>query len=283
MSPVPSEPRPSRRAPRSLALTARVLLVAMLAPSVAFAADPPKAPAIDPALAAQAHQHAAHAHELYQQGSYHEAIAELDAALKLDPNGKDLVFNLGVVHEKLGDIEDALRYFERYEQMDLDAQERAKADTYLKRLHGARKEVEKPVEPAPAPLPPPLPPPEKHYGRVDWMTVTAAVVGVGGLAMGTIFGAKALGDRPKSTATTDTSTYAQLENSEASAHNEAVASDLSFIVGGAGLATATVLFLARTRDSASPSAGTASPAPPRVVVSGTPVRGGGALLFEAVF
>ena len=95
------------------------VLVAMLAPSFAFA-DPPKpAPTATTAVTSAAHQHAARAHELYQQGSYHEAIGELEAALKLDPNGKDLIFNLGVVHEKLGDIEDALRYFQRYEQMDL--------------------------------------------------------------------------------------------------------------------------------------------------------------------
>ena len=167
----------------------------MLTPALAYA-DPPKGTTPE---SAAAHQHATHAHELYQQGSYHEAITELETALKLDPNGKDLVFNLGVVHEKLGDIADALRYFERYEQMDLDAQERAKADTYLKRLQGARKEVEKPPEPIPPPplpQPPPPPPPEKHYGRFDWITASAAVVGVGGLVVGSVFGVKALGDRP---------------------------------------------------------------------------------------
>ncbi len=105
-----------------------------------------------------AHQHAAHALDLYRQGSYHEAITELETALKLDPNGKDLVFNLGVVHEKLGDIEDALRYFQRYEQMDLEPQERAKAEAYVKRLQGARREVEKPPEPPPPRSPLPSPP-----------------------------------------------------------------------------------------------------------------------------
>jgi hypothetical protein len=261
-----------------------VLAVSVLAPSVAFA-DPPRA-AADPQTAA-AHQHAARAHDLYQQGAYHEAIGELEAALKLDPNGKDLVFNLGVVHEKLGDIEDALRYFQRYETMDLTDAERAKADTYLKRLQGARKEVEKPPEPPPQPPPqPPPPPPEKHYGRFDWITGTAAVVGVGGLVMGSIFGVKALGDRPSTTTTTDSDGYNQVENSEASAHKEAVVSDVSFAVGVVGVAATAVLFFARTRDSVSPSSpttGSASPPPSPVVISGTPLHGGGALFVGARF
>ena len=178
------------------------------------------------------------AHELYQQGSYHEAIAELETALKLDPNGKDLVFNLGVVHEKLGDIEDALRYFQRYERMDLDAQERAKADTYLKRLQGARKEVEKPPEPIPVPVAvPPVQLPPEHYGRFDWLTASAAVIGVAGLAMGTVVrreGARrppqAGRRRPTRTGTT------RYESSEATAHREAVTADVCFIAGAAGVA-----------------------------------------------
>ncbi|MGO8997536.1 MAG: tetratricopeptide repeat protein [Polyangiaceae bacterium] len=262
---------------------ARVVAVTILASSLAYA-DPPKLTPEQTLAAQQAHQHAARAHELYQQGSYHEAITELETALKLDPNGKDLVFNLGVVHEKLGDIEDALRYFQRYEGMDLDAQERAKADTYLKRLQGARKEVEKPPEPIPVPVVvPPVQLPPEHYGRFDWLTASAAVIGVAGLAMGTAYGVKALADRPSGTTTTDTDGYNQYENSEATAHREAVTADVCFIAGAAGVAGAVVLFFARTRPSASPKAGSAGSAPPPVVLSGTPLRGGGALLLEARF
>jgi hypothetical protein len=274
---------------------------ATLNPGFAFAADPPKtgtdgdsgresgrsAGRATSEATAAAHQHATRAHELYQQGSYHEAITELETALKFDPSGKDLVFNLGVVHEKLGDIDDALRYFQRYEQMDLDPQERAKADTYLKRLQGARKEVEKPAEPATPPpaLPPPPPlPPEKHYGRFDWLTATVAVIGVGGLAVGSAFGVKALSTRPATgIATTDTYGYTQLQNSETIAHHDAIISDVSFAVGAVGVLAATVLFLARTRDSASPATGSAGPAHAAVVLSGTPLPGGGALFLGARF
>jgi len=278
-----------------------VTLATLATSRLALAADPPKPGAESESgrgraaseATTAAHQHAARAHDLYQQGAYHEAITELETALQFDPNGKDLVFNLGVVHEKLGDIDDALRYFQRYEQMDLAPQERSKADTYLKRLQGARKEVEKPAEPAPAPapapapLPPPPPPPEKHYGRFDWVTATVAVVGVGGLAVGSVFGVKALSNRPATgVATTDTYGYAQVLNSETVAHRDAIVSDVTFAIGGAGVLAATVLFFARTRDSASPSvgrAGSAGPVDAPVVVSFTPLAGGGALFLGARF
>jgi len=66
-----------------------------------------------------------------------------------------------VVHEKLGDIDEALKYFRRYEQMDLDPKERARADANIKRLEGAgaRHEVDKPPAQAETPPPPPPPPP----------------------------------------------------------------------------------------------------------------------------
>ena len=250
----------------------------------AFAADAPKT---SPEATAAAHQHATRAHELYQQGAYHEAIAELEVALKLDPNGKDLVFNLGVVHEKLGNIADALRYFERYEQMDLAPAERVRADTYLKRLQGARKEVEKPVEPPQivvSPPPPPPPPPEKHYGRFDWITGLTAGVGVVALGFGTGFGVRALTNRPMAGATTtDAYGYAQLENAQATAHRDAIIADVAFGIGAAGLAATAILFFARTRDSASQRRGNAGSSPPAIVLSGTPLRGGGGLLIEARF
>ncbi|HEY2515034.1 MAG TPA: tetratricopeptide repeat protein, partial [Polyangiaceae bacterium] len=202
-------------------------------PSAAFGAEPAKTPSAE--AAAEAHQHADRAHELYGQGAYRESIAELEAALKLDPNGKGLVFNLGVVHEKLGDIDDALRYFQRYELMDLDAAERAKADAYVKRLQGARKEVEKTPEATPAPPPPPPPPPPQRapeppaHGKIDGWTVGAGVLALGGYAVGTIFGVEALRDKPKSgTMTTGTLGYQHLQSAVDTAHREAIVSDVAF-------------------------------------------------------
>ena len=274
----------SARRRRRAAKLACLVALSTVIPGLALAADAPKS---SPEATAAAHQHATRAHELYQQGAYHDAIAELEAALKLDPNGKDLVFNLGVVHEKLGNIADALRYFERYEQMDLDPPERARANTYLKRLQGARKEVEKPVEPPPpSPIQPPPPPPpaEKHYGRFDWVTGVSLGLSAVAAGIGTGAGVKALADRPKTgVPTTDTRGYAQVQAAETTAHREAIFSDVSFAIAAAGVTATAILFFARTRDSASPKAVAAGSSDPPVVISCTPLARGGAVWVEARF
>ena len=44
----------------------------------------------------------------YREGHYRAAIAELKAALTFDPTSKDLVYNLALVHEKLGELDLAI-------------------------------------------------------------------------------------------------------------------------------------------------------------------------------
>src|ERR1700722_13757047 len=90
---------------------------------------------------AAARRHFDKARADYEQGAYREAIAELEAAHALDPSAKDLVFNLGVVHEKLSDIDDALQWFQLYTTMSLTPPERDRADAYIKRLEGAKREL----------------------------------------------------------------------------------------------------------------------------------------------
>src|SRR5580704_1354868 len=95
-----------------------------------------------PANIAAARAHFEKARTCYEQGAYREAISELEAAHTLDPTAKDLVFNLGVVHEKLADIDDALTWFRLFTTMDLTPQERERADSYIRRLEGAKSELE---------------------------------------------------------------------------------------------------------------------------------------------
>src|SRR5262245_23572768 len=45
------------------------------------------------------------AHALYEKGEYKKAIEKLESALELDPQGKELVYNLGLIHEKLLDFD----------------------------------------------------------------------------------------------------------------------------------------------------------------------------------
>ena len=95
----------------------RVALVAAMlpAPHRAWADE------TSPANVAAARKHFDKARADYAQGAYREAIGELEAAHALDPNAKDLVFNLGVVHEKLGDIDEALKWFRLHLEWNLDA------------------------------------------------------------------------------------------------------------------------------------------------------------------
>jgi tetratricopeptide (TPR) repeat protein len=239
-----------------------------------------------------ARKHFEKARSLYGQGAYREAIAELEAAHVLDPAAKDLVFNLGVVHEKLGDIDDALRWFRLFTTMDLTSQERERADAYIKRLEGARKEVESkqtlpPKQPAPpphngnshgqpdpAPTPPPRPPDKPPPGRFDGLTISALTVTTLGLGFGVVMAVRAEMDNPPPNYVTGTPghTFADYQNQHSKALQEAIYADVGFGVAVAGaLATAT-LYFARPRAAA-----------PSTAVSVAPLAGGGAFFVQGSF
>src|SRR5271165_212779 len=105
-------------------LCALALVAAILGPSPGTVL----ADETSPANVAAARKHFEKARADYGRGAYREAIGELEAAHSLDPNAKDLVFNLGVVHEKLADIDDALKWFKLYTTMDLVPLERDRAE-----------------------------------------------------------------------------------------------------------------------------------------------------------
>jgi tetratricopeptide (TPR) repeat protein len=136
------------RAP-ALALSL-VLIATAVAPAVRAhaddalpgAADPPEPKRTPNQQAAEAHYK--RARELYQLGRYREAIAQLEAAIKLDPNGAELLYNLGLVREKLGDVDEAIDAYHRYLKAlgpDADPEEVAKIKGAIKRLEGAKSEL----------------------------------------------------------------------------------------------------------------------------------------------
>jgi tetratricopeptide (TPR) repeat protein len=212
----------------------------------------------------QAEQHFQRAKVLYKAGSYHEAIEELEKAHSLDPAAKDLVLNLATVSEKIGAIDDALKYTRMYEQMDLTPAEKARADEAIHRLEGAKKELDAQKAAQAAqhhdepPPPPPPPPPEAKHGRIDVFTIGAATIAVAGFAVGTVFGVKALSDKPPAsgyvagTGPGASGTYANLQTSADHSHSEARVADIAFIVGGVATIGTAVLYFARTRDALPP-------------------------------
>jgi tetratricopeptide (TPR) repeat protein len=215
---------------------------------------------------AAARRHYERARADYTQGAYREAVAELEAAHALDPNAKDLVFNLAVVREKLADIDEALKWFHLYATMDLTDDERERAEAYIRRLEGAKRELDEKARaraaPAPAPepassqaAPAPKEAPPQHEapaGRIDAATLGAA--GLAGVAflVGVTLGVKAELDRPSSTFVTGRDgSYQNLVDRAEGAHREAVFADVGFAVSIAAASAAVILYFARPRGNGS--------------------------------
>jgi len=268
----------SRKRLRAWALVACVGVTA-----AAATADTARAEETSPANVAAARRHFDKARAYYGQGAYREAIGELEAAHTLDPNAKDLVFNLGVVHEKLTDIDDALKWFRLYTTMNLTPAERERADAYVHRLEGAKKELDDKqaaqaasaasAAAAASQRTPPPPPPERPGNTRLVLTIGTASVTVLALGFGAVMGIKALQDRPASPYITGRNglTYTQFANEQSNAHGEAVVSDVGFAIAGAAAAATAVLFFTRPHAAA------------RTSVTAAPTTGGGALFVQGSF
>ncbi len=269
----------ARWAARGVAAWAAIVLLAL--PARAQTSDAPAPPS---AASTEARAHFDSARELYRTGAYREAIRELEAARALDPGGKELVYNLAVIHEKLGEIDDALRELQAYEQMELTPSELDKAQSYERRLEGAKRELALRPRPAVAPAQPPMTsvaetppeptsPPETSHGRIDAATLTAGGVMLVSAAVGTVLGIKALTDRPVGFVTGQDGTFADFQHRNELAHDEALATDASFGVSIAAAVVTAILYFGRTT--------TATDTPP--AVSATWLRGGAALSVGGTF
>ncbi|HSO33736.1 MAG TPA: tetratricopeptide repeat protein [Labilithrix sp.] len=225
----------------------------------------------------EAQQHFQRAKDLYQTGAYREAIAELESARLLDPKAKDLVFNLGIVHEKLGKFDEAITFFRQYMEMEtVTTSERGKAENIIKRIEGAKREV-KPVAPAAtgtAEPTPPAPAPEVSRGRIDGATIGVGALAVVGLGLGATFGILAVANKPSSDFVTGRDgSYDDLKSKTDSAHTQAIISDVGFGVGIVAAAVTAYLYFGRTKE----------PAKRALAPSVVPVASGGVLLLGGAF
>ena len=96
------------------------------------AAPPSKVSAADRERAEKAYQASL---DLYRKGKYRAAIERLEDARAIDPEAKELPYNLGLVHEKLGEIDDAIRYFELYLTLEADEGERERVRATIRSPH----------------------------------------------------------------------------------------------------------------------------------------------------
>ncbi len=133
------------------AITASLLALAAPAPAQNNDAEPEPATPPAGAQAATPRQGATHrevavihyerGRSLYAAGRYREAVFELETAYSLDPSGTNLLLNLGMVHERLGHIDDAILAYTRHLASVTDEAERARTQRILTRLRGARAEL----------------------------------------------------------------------------------------------------------------------------------------------
>ena len=180
------------------------------------------------------------AKELYAAGRYREAAEQLEVALRYDPNGKDLVYTLALVRERLGEPDEALVYVDRYLAMKIDANERQRAEAFRRRLEGAREEIaEKRRKVIVVPV-------EVQRERAFDAWVWGPLVGAGVAAVSaTIFGSLALATRPAGFVTGRDGTYADLAARTEEAHGYAVVADTSWVIAALGLGTAAATYFAR--------------------------------------
>jgi tetratricopeptide (TPR) repeat protein len=194
-----------------------------------------------------ARQHFNRALGLYKSGEYREAIGELNEALTYDPAGKDLVYNRALVLEKLGRIDQAIQGYEQYLHMETDPKLRAQARATIRRLRGARSEVQRSKLSAPRSAPSGSPPSFSPRGRLDGWVVGAGGIAAAAVLVGVIFGVRALATEPSSDDATGPSRSASdLENQAASAHSFAVVADVSFAVAIFSGGTAAALYFMRS-------------------------------------
>ncbi len=183
--------------------------------------------------------------ELYRSGRYTEALEQLRRAAELDPDGKDLFFNLSLVHEKLGELPAAITAMERFQQLETDPKERERARIIIERLRGAEA-AGRAARRAPAPCAAPeeaAAPPKAPPRAANPLLIGAASVAAASLLVGTVFGLKALADDVSDERTSDSLSVEQLRERGRRAAREALVADIALALGLASTATFVSLWL----------------------------------------
>ncbi|MEP7121483.1 MAG: tetratricopeptide repeat protein [Byssovorax sp.] len=260
------QPWPGQQGAVRIAATVALLLVAGRAIADGAPATLPVSPEQD-AREKQAMALHDEARELHAHGRYRAAVAKLEAALALDPHGKELVYNLALIHERLGEIDPAVGYYRRYLEAETDPREREKIEGVLQRLEGAKQDLVAPAGSPAAPVAAPVVAPSRSFG--PWVIVSGAV-GAMGLFTGVVLGISALARSPGASAATGPGVTADdLLASAKAAHRQAVGADIALLIGLAATGAAVGIHLgSRASAGAAPK-----PPPPRVDLALGPLAG----------
>ena len=188
----------------------------------------------------------------YLAGRYRDALTELKAALEFDRDSPDLLYNVARVYENLGELENAIEYYERYlTKLPEEAEEeRDKTQKTIRRLQGAKRELD-------ARTPPPAATSDahSHIGRADlafWLTSGTAVALLGG---GAAMGVLALQKKAKveSYVAGPDKPLAEREQLGTDTKRFGLLADGLFIAGGVALTSAALLFLLRDSEEETPA------------------------------
>jgi tetratricopeptide (TPR) repeat protein len=206
------------------------------------------APAAPTATAtANAVEHYDRSREHYQAGRYREALGELLLALQLDPTSANLVYNVARIYELLGDIDNAIAFYHRFEHMlpPEQGEERERVEATLLRLEGARNEL---AEREPV-LPPLTPEPMMKRGVADAAFWSFAGAGVVTLAAGATTGALAVSSAEKSRTFVLGKDGSEKERTHEVRHAQrlALSSDLLVLAGAGCAITSVLLYVLRKR------------------------------------
>jgi tetratricopeptide (TPR) repeat protein len=185
------------------------------------------------------------ARQLYARGRYREAVAKLDEAVGIDPDAKVLYYNLGLIHERLGDLDRAVASYRKALELEQDEREKVNLARIIKRLEGAKAAGDLAV-PAPPPLPPVTPEPQpapSSGGTSPWVWVgvgtsaTAALIAV-------ILASRAHATQPDDPTTQPGVSVDDLEAAADDAHRLAVGADVALGIGVVAGVTTVVVALA---------------------------------------
>lgn len=265
------------------ALVAALALVAAQVPAAWVRAQEPELDAS--AVARRVEVLSAEGVEAYKSGRYREALARFKAALALSPVA-NLLFNIARIHEKLGELSEAITYYERYERApdaepaardaarerlaDLRAQIAARAATVGPTNGGPHDGTHIVDTGGPSSGPSAL-------GTAGWI-----LVGVGGATTvtGGVLGGLALGAQSSfdsATAVNDKRAYRD------DAKTLALSSDVTIGVGAAALVAGLVLVIVDATSEPPSTSGVGAEAPPSFVVAPSVGDGGGGVQALVTF
>ncbi len=188
--------------------------------------------------------------EHYEAGRYREAIVDLKAALRLDPASPNLIYNVARVSELLGNLDEAIAYYDRYLKLlpKSEKEERERIRAALRRLEGAREDVillavkeERGLKAPVAPVP------TKRRGKADALFWISASTGVAILTTGAVMGVLAL-DRQDQANGFVLGPDGSLDDRDrliSDAETFAIVADVALAVGAGVVVGSTLLFFMR--------------------------------------